>query len=315
MRLPFFMLYLLYATLLYYLFFLWDSYPYALGGSLIFVTVIGISHFFTLKYRQLTLAITLLSITVFSLMVLNFVLYLIVSTSLSMGLLIAIFIILLIMSQSFYYALVSPFISETGKEGELEKDLRIRIRMLMLSATHISIVFIYIASIAFMVGMQYSKHPEHLSHQFPNILILSFLIGPTVLLFIKRVATEHAIKRLAIQKIITTVLDVNAIKKWFFISALVVLLIGAGLEMMRGLWIVWMGSWLAMCLMLINIYIKWKMVFISTEHESNIPPVEDILKSLPSPREPSTFLKMFLVLWSAFAVYSAILVAILILIG
>lgn len=308
-HLPFLILYLGYAVFLFYLFFLWESYPNATGGSLAFMTILAFGHFYALKYRELSLPISLLSVAVFSLVALNFLLFLIVSMGLSLNLLAAPFVALIIMSQCFYHASIRHFMSKSAKFEPLQNDLMRRVRLLIFSGTHVSILFIYVAAIMFMASMEYEPLKD-LSYKFSNIFILSLLIGPTFLLSTKRRHLNFAIEKLTTLKIVSAD-NLSIIKKRFFSLAFIMLLLGSGLELMRGLWIIWIGSWLALCLIMINIYRTWKYIFIKTSDASNLTAMDDVMRALPLPGEASTFFKTFVILTSALTIYGIIIAAII----
>ena len=69
--LPILLNYFVLGAFLYYIIFLWKSYPFSIGGSIVFISVIGIINYFSIAYKDYAMELSLFSLVLFLLMALN----------------------------------------------------------------------------------------------------------------------------------------------------------------------------------------------------------------------------------------------------
>lgn len=250
------------GAFLFYMLILWKCHPFSIGGSLIFISLIGINSYLSFKYKQFARELTFVSIIVFSLMVLNFLAYIEnVSDSLNIVLFGTIAIIFIM---SHIIALLAD-----GRFGPKETstsvitiiELRKRIMGLIFHIGFISSTFsIVTASVFLAIRDEMSTSIDKHILKFSAISLICFIAG---LIFVLLMIRKWKNIAYYIPYIVLNKSDVNIdfLRKWFFHIAMGLLIIGLAFESQRGFWLLWIFSWLAFILIIVLEWKIWKYVF------------------------------------------------------
>jgi len=300
--------YLSSAALLYYLIILWQTYPLSIGGTLIFMSIIGINYYFSIIYKQFAVELGLFSLSLVSLMGLNFLAYIEYANGFSETILIGTLVATFIIAITILYLTNSPFgPRETSNSPIFRIELRKRITGLIGHSSAVAFGFPVITASVFM-GIRDEPIIKENVLSFPTLSLMWVVIGLMLGLALMRKQKDlnNYIRYLVVKK---SEINIAFLKKWFFPINIGIFIVGLVFEINRGFWFLWLYSWLAFLLILILGWKIWKYVFQKNSYEITTIETEKVL-SIPSYSDPKYFLKFVGIFTAVGFFYFIILMAI-----
>lgn len=242
------------GLIIVYFILMWNEYPLTLGGSIVFITLIALNCFFSTLRIVNPWFLTTFSMMLLLFMSINHVAYLEslhgVQSSYIPWYICLGYIMFHVYSISVCLSIGSGSERRSESEIGLRKSITIRILMkvffpYLIGALVTGAVFlVYAHREAFTVKLSLMKH-----------YLFWFIVGQAWVLIANRKEIDWAFSKLTIEK---SALRIRNPRKIFIVFALATLFIGSAFEMMRGLWFVWFGTWLAVTLMVMNYWRMWK---------------------------------------------------------
>jgi len=285
--------YVMLAAFFYYLIVLRKPYFFSVGGTLTFLTVIGINKYFSFVYKKFYFELTLVSSILFFLMALNYFAYHEYYRGFSDAIAAAIFIlIVLLVSATFYLSLMS-FKARENDSSHTEVELRKRISFILFHLFFIVLTATFatwpMLSVAVEKGFLY-KLPMF---YFSNLAVMWLIIGLlVVLIYMKKWSyLEDYVCALVEKK---SQLNITDIKRVFYAIAIVTLIAGSVIEMQRGFWFLWFCSWFSFVLIMTFIWKMWRFAFLNVTFNVNEIELAKV-KMLPSIFEPKYFFKVIII--------------------
>jgi hypothetical protein len=278
------------GAFLYYLFFIWHKYPLSVGGSLIFFTPISFMFYLSFVHKKFHLEFSLFSLIIFSLMCLNFIAYIEHIQGLSNSVLAGTVICQVTIVVCVVRLIRMSF--EVDKPGStpVRKALDTRVSRYLASRLAFSLAFVVITG-AILKGIGDDNFQKNNILQLLNFSTLSLVwlnIGLLLVLTMKRQVVACAIKKLVVNK---EEWRITSIRNKFIFSAAALFVAGSFFEIMRGLWIMWFCSWIALLLTAVTIWRVWRYTFTKEKSETAVEIREEMIQELPSLEDFSYVLK------------------------
>jgi hypothetical protein len=293
------------GAFLCYLFFIWKKYPYSIGGSLVFFTPICVIYYFSFVYKNFQVEFSLLSLIIFSLMVLNFIAYIEHTDGFSEVVLTGVFVCQITILLSVFRLMQKAF--QIGKDVSLPKRaLTIRIWRYLAGSFAITITFLLATATFFMaINSNGSMGNKILNlFNFPTWGLIWINIAFVLSLTRKRRSVDRAIKKLCVKKNVWTI--TSPVKKFVFISA-ALFLSGSVLETARGLWVVWFFSCLALSLSIVAVWRVWSCTLAGESPRVIVESEEEIIAQIPAIENPTYFLKFVCIATAIGLIYAILL--------
>jgi len=282
--------YLVLAVYLYYLIVIWKSYPFSIGGSHVFISIIGFMYCLSFLYREFASDFTLLSLILVSFMGLNFVAYIEHTKGLSENVVAGVIIVSIIILISIWWLIQKPLWVERHSVSE-KIELIKRVAGFITSIIVIPLIFtVATASVLLVLKNELIVKNHILS--LSTISLGWILLSLILILTIKRKIFNNTIPYLIVKRV---EINITSIKKWFPTIAIGIFIFGSGFEITRGLWIFWLGSWLAFVLVIVTLWKTWKYVFFKKNDYDIVDIKDNIFIAFPSTSDPRFFLKFVIV--------------------
>jgi hypothetical protein len=295
MWLPLLLNYFIWCVFLYYMIFLWKSYPFSIGGTLIFISVIGIMNYFSIIYKNYVMEFSLFSFILFLLMVLNYFAFIEYQHGYSwrIGVIIcALIVAVAILAR--HLTMIPVRLKEISNLSKERIELQKRLSFIVSHSSMITGFYAVATAVAFSAISGGRLIGKECIRYFPNLSFMWLGVGLIfLLLFMKRWDYLNTyISSLVGRK---SQINMTWVGKWFGPLVVCIFLLGLGFEIQRGFWFLWFFSWLVSVLIVVMIWKVWRHVFEQEPHHI----VDDIkiekIRRLPSRTEPMYALKFVMI--------------------
>lgn len=280
----------MFGLFLFYIAFVWRHYPFSIGGSFIFISIIGINSYFSLRHKDLAVELSLFSVMLYSIMIINFLVYFEYQHGYSGSLEILIGFFIFIASIIPWILSIKPInLKGTSNTSELQKELKRRIYYFIGHSSIITSIYA-ISTLALLSGIRENVSVRKECTLHFTFFSLIWLVLGLLFVLISRRRWDYLDKYISCS--IEKRFDINMgwlIKRFRFI-AVAIFLIGLAFEAQRGFWFLWLCSWLVLMLSLRMIWLVWQFVM-QREIPCSCEVEIERIKNIPSLADPKYFFK------------------------
>ncbi len=276
------------------------GYPiYAIGGSLLFLNIIGIGYYISAVHKEISLELGLFSLILFSLMGFNLLAYLEYVHGYSATILIGNVIFLIIVFKAVYTIAMQPFFG-----GGIREPSDVRMHLLRKYVQYLTLTmiipFAFITSVeAVVLGFK----DAGLHYIVFNITVLSLVwivLGFVALIIIQRKLFSNVIPYVIVRE---SNMDISSSKKYFTILMIIIFTVGSGCEIQRGFWFLWIVSILSVLLISAALWQNWKYVFIDHSSYNLNDLKKDDIDAIPSLTNSRYILRNIILLFLSGIIY------------
>jgi hypothetical protein len=308
MWLPLLLNYFIWGVFLYYMIFLWKSYPFSIGGTLIFISVIGIMNYFSIIYKDYVMEFSLFSFVLFLLMALNFFAFFEYQHGYSWrieAIMCALIVTVTILARRLT---INPIrLKENSNLSVERRELQERISYIVSHSFMITGFYAVVTATVFsairggrLIGKECTLYFSNLSFMWLGVGLIFVLLLMRRWSYLDEYISSLVVKRSQINMI--------WMRKWFGPLIICIFLLGLGVEIQRGFWLLWFFSWLVFVLIVVMIWKVWRFVFEQEPlHIDDSIEIERVRK-FPSRTEPMYAFKFVLVNTILGALYCFILI-------
>lgn len=285
------------------------GYPiYAIGGSLLFLNIIGIGYYISSVHKEISLEIGLFSLILFSIMGLNLLAYLEYVNGYSTTILIGNITFLVIVFKATYTIAMQPFygseiLSPSESRGHL---LRKYVGYL---AIHMIIPFIFTSVTgALVLGLLDGLNGRIVHHsifKFTDLSLIAIVIAFASLIIIQKRLFSNVIPYVIVRK---SSMDITSSKKYFIILMSIIFVIGLVAEIQRGFWCLWIVSVLSVLLVTTSLWQTWKYVFVDHSNYELSHLKESDINAIPSLTSPQYLLRNMILLFLCLIIYCIVVI-------
>ena len=253
-----------------------EELPYILGGTLIFFPLLALIYCFSYMYKRYQMELSVFALIVLSLIGINYLNYFENAGKLSYFWILHIFcFLLIILIISFTILGLRPFslnLDVVEKEDfiDIKKKVSERLNLFLI----FGLGFCIATGMPFLVKSD-ARLIEAGFIRFVPLAVFWLTISFVVTLInLKKIEkyTAYLITR-------DNKLSFENYRKIFFIGLGVIILFGSGLEIQRGVWLLWIETILLFLLTLLSLWCVWQFVF-ETKDISKIKPEEELISMI-----------------------------------